>query len=601
MRHFILFLLPTLLCSCVMVEAAEEQAQKWVMTLALHSDQTRFTLHEPVPVMVTWRNISSVEQTLQLDKPTFIIEQSGIKKEMRLYETIEGQRADRAIPSVKVKSQESFRCSYWLILGAPVESTKWKFLFDKEGEWSVAWPSEPAASVKFTVSDPREADKKAFSLFSKDAAAFFLREYDGPAAAKNDLDKITTDHPDSVYASYAVVAMGRREQYLHGEDRKWGKLEDGLKKTVTNHPRDLLGETAQNLLIEIPLGDGDYAKATERYVELKKNFPKSMYLESHRLLEGAAPIKVTFRKPEQNDPTGSNSNSEGSPGDKPIPTPDKVEGALPKKVAGQATLKIENTDKIPKEIVTLFEEYWRGWVAEDTSKIKPLVGDNYLIDGVDVTKWDEQIRERWKNMNLLNVMVEFHALKKENEFSASTTDGQKRQYRGPLYLVTSEITIKEQELLSGVEKSSRWIRISAVAKKKDRWIIMAEDSEPRKSVITAQSYMFRNKMENAFGDVSLNTKEGNKPIQEILRRELKIPEGSSLQWASGKFEITGETMDIPVINGELTAKTPDGHEVKLPVAIRLTIKDRELYLDKIIVPEKTDQPPVKAQEDTSKK
>src|SRR5258708_2615294 len=103
-------------------------------------------------------------------RPTLLVANGESSTLFSLYETWREREADIGFASVKVKSQESYDISYWLVLGAPAETRDWRFLFDKEGDWTVSWPTDNTAAVKFHVETPKGADAQAFKLFSRTSA-----------------------------------------------------------------------------------------------------------------------------------------------------------------------------------------------------------------------------------------------------------------------------------------------------------------------------------------------------------------------------------------------------------------------------------------------
>ncbi|MFH0939090.1 MAG: hypothetical protein V1899_07400, partial [Planctomycetota bacterium] len=240
--------------------ASDVSCPNWEITICLDTEQEKFVLHEPVPLKVIWKNITKSDQMLERIKPKLAIAQAGVWSDIKLYETLLEQSEEVVFAPDKVKSQESFQRSYWLLLGAPAGSTSqrfpgsisWKFLFDAEGEWQVALPSDKTVFVKFIVSKPREADRKAFDLFSQEEAKVLLYEIISPVSVLNNLITIVKEYPDSVYAPYATLALAMRERRLSSDDRTLNdKMEEWLKKAIQMHPRDWLGENAMNLLISV--------------------------------------------------------------------------------------------------------------------------------------------------------------------------------------------------------------------------------------------------------------------------------------------------------------------------------------------------------------
>ena len=60
---------------CGIGQTAENEVSPWKVTFAIDADRMNFVIHEPVPLKITWKNISTAEKDLRFVQQQWVPDQ----------------------------------------------------------------------------------------------------------------------------------------------------------------------------------------------------------------------------------------------------------------------------------------------------------------------------------------------------------------------------------------------------------------------------------------------------------------------------------------------------------------------------------------------
>lgn len=282
-----IFALAGVICALVYSHAYSKE-DKEAFSATITPLVNEITVREPVMMTLEWKNISKKSQDFFIDSQEFFIYVAFGSEEFQEYqlfypydEEIIDYISEWGI-GVTVSRGKVHQIQRWIVLARPAGTREWQFLFDRSGEYRIAFnkDGQGAATLKVKEAQAKE-NKKALKQFSVEAAEVFLGEVARAKAAKPKLKNIVSKNPSSLYAPYASLALAK---YQWKKDGGFGLEFSTFKKrldfVIDKHSqnRPLLEETLYLMIKGLAYQKGGKKEALKYLKMLQEEFPTSPYI-----------------------------------------------------------------------------------------------------------------------------------------------------------------------------------------------------------------------------------------------------------------------------------------------------------------------------------
>lgn len=549
-------------------------AASWRRTLSV--DRSECLVREPVRITVEWRNTSDTTRFLKLPPPALGLARDGRHAgKFELFRTMERLFHDHP-PVVGVRAGEACKRTWWIALGVqgPVRDyfdVKWRFLFPSPGKWRLSLAKDSEASAEITVAPPKkEDDVLASEPFSVDAAAFFLGERHGMsrtrrgmASAITALESIRKDHPGSIYAPYAAVALASslwEKRRPSGLDIR--RFEEYLVPVVDLHGHHPLHEKALTMLIDCCSYHGESDEDGIRYARrLAREYPNSTYRIPRRYTREGA------QTPQRNQP--------------------KVAKTL-----GSGTFVGVGFDKIPEGPRNTLHEYYKAVAEDRIDDAMDLLAPDFLGHSEAKERWRERLNWSvyWYNKGPSRFEVE--SCEKVRSYSLPAISGMRgdpKSWQGEIVVVSGRRTSKAVNRRTGEEETSRSPGprgVIVLRRYEPGWRIVSYRVESRNRKAGSLAGPLYMQMRRAFGSVIVWDGKKDVLVRDALKARLSLGDGEiEMSWKSRGLRMLGEQRDEPQVRGDVVVRRPGGQNDKSisrhPVTLHFVLDGDRLRLERI--------------------